>query len=178
MATVISYQPNKCKFPPQVYPDANFLLSSYVPKHQFYKRAATLLLELAYLKIEVHASLLAVEEAIYILLKIKYEDIHGKKSWDANKPLRTDANVCKQFYPELDKFVKKLLALPYFRIIDYPTTASVLLANLLDNIKDYSLAPRDALHLAVLKAAGLSMIVTNDSDFDRVSDTSIQVLHF
>ncbi len=38
----------------------------------------------------------------------------------------------------------------------------------LDVIESYRLRPRDAFHVAVMKDLGLSEIVSDDSDFDRV----------
>jgi len=178
VATVLSYRPNILTFPTQVYPDTNFLISFYVPKHQWHSSASTLLTELVSQKVEILVSLLAVDEALYQLLIITYEDQNGKGSWRRDKPWETDPSIFARLQPELDLFVNRLRQLPRLRIIDIPAPASDLLDDLLGNIASYSLAPRDALHLAILKALGFSMILTNDRDFERVHDLSIYVLHF
>ena len=38
----------------------------------------------------------------------------------------------------------------------------------LDYIERYDLKPRDAFHAAMMKAAGVSEIISDDHDFDRV----------
>lgn len=178
MALVISYNPNKLTFPPKVYPDANFLISFYVPKHKWHKKASTLLVELTSQKVEIHLSLLAIDEALFKLLTIIYENQNGEGAWEQNKPLKSDPEVCRRFHPELDTFVRSLWKLPNLRLIDGPTPAFDIVEDSLKNIASYSLGPRDAFHLAILKAIGLTMILTNDSHFDRVHDLPIYVLHF
>jgi predicted nucleic acid-binding protein len=178
MATIISYRPNKLSFPRQVYSDANFLISFYVTNHQWHRRASILLAELTIQKVEIHLSLLTIDEALFQLLILTYEDQNGAGSWQGNETLKRDPNICARLQPELDSFVKRLWKLPYIRLIDGPSPAFDIVDDSLRNIASYSLAPRDAFHLAILKAAGLSMILTNDSDFDRVHDLPIYVLHF
>jgi predicted nucleic acid-binding protein len=178
MATVLSYHPSGVTFPPQVYCDANFLVSFYEPNHQWHKKASTLLIELTSQKVEIQVSVLAIDEALCQILILTYEYKNGTGSWKRNKPLKNDPNVCKQFYPELNTFVRNLWRLPNLRLIEGPTPAFDIVEDSLKNIMSYSLAPRDAFHLAILKAIGLKMILTNDSDFDRVHDLPIHVLHF
>lgn len=178
MATVVSYRPNYLTFPRQVYPDANFLISFYVPNHKWHSKASILLAELTSQKVEIHLSLLAVDEALFQLLILTYEDQKGAGSWHRDRPMETDPSICARLHPELDLFVRRLWQLPNLRLIDIPTPAFDILDDLLRSIALYSLAPRDAFHLAILKAVGLSMIVTNDSDFERVHDLPIYVLHF
>jgi len=38
----------------------------------------------------------------------------------------------------------------------------------LENIKNFSLLPRDALHVAIIQRLGLTVIASDDMDFDRV----------
>jgi len=177
MATVLSYRPNRVTFPQQVYCDANFLISIYEPNHQWHQKASALLIELTNKKIEIHVSVLAVDEALCQLLILSYEDKKGKGSWHQHKPLKRNPNIIKQFCPELDRFVRNLWKLPNLRLIDGSTQTFNLIDDALRNIAQYSLAPRDAFHLAILNAIGLSMILTNDHDFERVK-APISVLHF
>ena len=178
MATLIRYRPNLFDFPRQVYSDANFLISFYVTKNKWHKNASLLLTELTTKGVEIHVSLLAVDEALCQLLRSSYEDQKGQGSWDRDKPLKKDPSLAASLQPNLDSFVRKLRTLPSVRLVDFPPSTASLVDDLLANIAADSLAPRDALHLAVLRAEGLTMIVTNDTDFDRVSDPAIRVLHF
>jgi len=175
---VISYRPNQLIFPKEVYPDANFLISFYVQKHQWHNKASTLLTELVSKNVEINISLLTMDEALYTLMYIFYEDKKGKGSWKKDNPLKKNPKICVQFHPELDKFVKKLWKLPGIKFIDIPKPAFDILCGLLSNMSNEYLGPRDAFHLAIIKELGLNMILTNDSDFDKVNDNSIRVLHF
>ncbi len=183
MANVLSYHPNlfdQVTCPPQVYPDSNFLISFYAPKHPWHNNAVSLLIELTSQKVEIHVSLLAMDEALYQLLIIFYEAQHGKASWERGKSgtLKKEPDVCSRFHSELSAFVTALQGLKNVRFIDISTPCQNILDDLMMNISSYSLAPRDACHLAILNSLGLKMIITNDSDFERVHDLPIYVLHF
>ncbi|WP_084503058.1 type II toxin-antitoxin system VapC family toxin [Desulfatirhabdium butyrativorans] len=39
----------------------------------------------------------------------------------------------------------------------------------LANILQYSLLPRDALHLTIMQRLGITQVVSDDTDFDRVT---------
>ena len=43
-------------------------------------------------------------------------------------------------------------------------------------IRDYSLLPNDALHLATMKKYGIRNIATNDSDFEKGGDKSLETM--
>ena len=42
------------------------------------------------------------------------------------------------------------------------------LDRMLDNIRSFSLLPRDALHAAIIQRLGLTAVASDDADFDRV----------
>lgn len=178
MATILRYSPNTLSFPPRVYPDTNFLISFYIPNHQWFKNATTLLAELTIQKVEIVLSLLTIDEALYQLLKLKYEDQNGKGSWIKNQPLKTDTQVCARLHSELDLFIKSLWKIPNISLLDQARKSFDIVDDVLRNIASYSLGPRDAFHLSILMAEGLDMILTNDNDFDRVLNPAIQVVHF
>lgn len=178
MTSAFPYKPNLYKFPRRVYPDANFLVSFYVPNHVWHTNASTLLTELISKKVEIDISLLAMDEAICLLLIIKYEDQNGNGSWKNDQPLKNNPQVCSSFHPEFSSFVAKLKSLSNVKFIDIPNSCEEILDDLLGNISSYSFAPRDACHLSILKALNLEMIITNDTDFERINDLPITVLHF
>ena len=66
---------------------------------------------------------------------------------------------------ELRATIEDIYAMPNLSIKEV-TSAIPLLA--LDIIEEYGLKPRDAFHAAIMKSFGITEIVSDDSDFDRV----------
>ena len=52
------------------------------------------------------------------------------------------------------------------------------MAQALDHIRDHSLAPRDAFHLALARAIDVPYIVTNDVQFQTVDANWLSVITF
>jgi predicted nucleic acid-binding protein len=65
----------------------------------------------------------------------------------------------------IDGSLRKLLLLPHINLVGVETTD---FERMLENIRTFSLLPRDALHVAIVQRLGLSSIASDDIDFDRV----------
>ena len=85
-------------------------------------------------------SVLALDEVMWVLIKNKKEHL-------------------------LEEVIKDIYAMPNLEVREVHALAP-LEALLL--IKKYSLKPRDAFHVAVMKELRIKEIVSDDSDFDRV----------
>jgi len=59
----------------------------------------------------------------------------------------------------------RLVSLPHVNLVG---ADSADLNRMLDNIRVFSLLPRDALHLAIIQRLGLTAVASDDTDFDRV----------
>ncbi len=68
-----------------------------------------------------------------------------------------------QWTPEV---VQRLLGLP----LSWLTADSSLISDAMDAIAKYHLLMNDAMIVATMKRHGLIHLVTNDEDFDRVTD--------
>ncbi len=55
--------------------------------------------------------------------------------------------------------------MPHLHLMEVETAD---FAGMLDSIRAFSLPPRDALHIAVMRRLGLTAIASDDADFDRV----------
>ncbi len=65
----------------------------------------------------------------------------------------------------LRETIEDIYALPS---LDVREVGGSIPLDALDFIEKYRLRPRDAFHVAVMKDLGLSKIISDDSDFDRV----------
>jgi predicted nucleic acid-binding protein len=162
--------------PTKVYCDANFLISWHLPKHQWHYQAGYLLATLLARRASLHVSTLAIDEAWWRLLIRFYEEDHGDRTWRGDI-VREDPNVLKMYEPEIRKFTESLLDLPKLEVIDQ-MHSKALVIQALDNIRDHSLAPRDAFHLALARAIGVPHIVTNDVQFQKVDADWLSVITF
>lgn len=66
----------------------------------------------------------------------------------------------------IEAALRRLVALPHLNLASVETTDFY---GMLENIVSYSLLPRDALHVAILRRHGLTAIASDDADFDRVA---------
>lgn len=74
--------------------------------------------------------------------------------------------VKKNVTGEMRSVIERIYATPNLRIV--PVSADIpLLA--LDLIGAHSLKPRDAFHAAIMRSLGVTEIVSDDSDFDKVN---------
>ena len=127
-------------------------------------------------KVGLHVSTLSIDEAWWKILAAAYERDHGARSWHS-AIVRDNPSVLRTYFPELRKFTTRLLALPRLRVIDQ-TNSKDLVIQALDNIRDHSLAPRDAFHLALARAIGVPNIITNDAQFQKVDADWLSVITF
>lgn len=65
----------------------------------------------------------------------------------------------------IDGSLRKLTLLPHINLVGVETTD---FNRMLENIKTFSLLPRDALHVAIVQRLGLNGVTSDDIDFDRV----------
>jgi len=72
-----------------------------------------------------------------------------------------------EFVPIIVPKLQLLKAFPHLRLIGIdPADLEAMLANMLD----YSLRPRDALHLTAMRYAGCVNLASNDHHFDEIPD--------
>ena len=61
--------------------------------------------------------------------------------------------------------IRQFMALPYLGLVGVETSDFNAMLN---NIEAFSLLPRDALHVAIIRRLGLTAVASDDTDFDRV----------
>jgi predicted nucleic acid-binding protein len=173
---VIRFPADHALLPTAVYLDANLLISWHLPQHQWHRPARELMAALSARRANIHVSPLAIDEAWWRLLIRFYERDHGLNTWRSDL-LRRDPTIPQTYQPELRKFTSDLLSFRRLRVIDQ-TRSKALVCQALDNIRDHSLAPRDAFHLALARAIGVPNIVTNDVQFQKIDADWLSVITF
>jgi predicted nucleic acid-binding protein len=173
---IIPFIPGRTRLPRDLYLDANCLVSWYLAGHAWHRRANQLMKAVRRYKLGLHVSTLSVDEAWWKILAVAYERDHGPRSWHS-AIVRDDPSVLRDYFPELRKFTTRLLALRRVQVIDQ-IGSKELVTQALDNIRDHSLAPRDAFHLALALAIGIPNIVTNDIQFQKIDADWLSVITF
>jgi len=114
-------------------------------------------------RLEAYVCVLALDELFYRLLLARVKDAVGRNPLDV---LREDARGAIRVHcPPIQAALNKLLSLPHIHLAGVEASTFPLM---LDNIRLYSLLPRDALHVAVMRQLGVLAVASDDSDFDRV----------
>lgn len=133
-----------------VYLDTNFLIYWFFSKNPRLRKKVRLLV----------AYLLARDATLYVSPLTLDESWNGiRKEIDINKS--ADDQL---IHPELQKFTAKVLSYTTILQLITPLNGTNLA---LDNIKQYSLKPRDSFHLAIVQQNNIEMIITSDKDFDE-----------
>jgi predicted nucleic acid-binding protein len=114
-------------------------------------------------EIEAFVGVPVLDELYYRLLLIRTKEATGRNPLDV---LRSDlVGAIAAHGNAIEKAIRNLVGLPHMNLIGVETTD---LDRMLDNIRAFSLLPRDALHTAIIQRLGLTAIASDDADFDRV----------
>ena len=113
--------------------------------------------------IEAFVGIPVFDELFYRLLLARIKEATRRNPLDV---LRTDlASAIAAHGKPIEQALRKLLTLPHLNLVGVETTD---LDRMLDNIRAFSLLPRDALHTAIIQRLGLTAVASDDADFDRV----------
>jgi len=167
--------------PKDVYLDTNFVFSFVVKPskskkddYQLHRNAERLIKRLVAKKININISLLVLNEIWFILAGYFYDLANGKGAWEseANK-----GSICKKFSSKLKIATEKLFKIPRLKLI--PTKNHEKIAkDALNNIKNYSLLPADALHISIAQSEKIPCIITNDKHFRQIHDPNLIIITF
>ena len=124
----------------EVYIDANVFISSVIDLENDGNRARDILSRIKNGKMKAFTSTLTLDEVLWILQKKKDRD-----------------NACKA--------VEVFIGLPNLTFISVNDEIMRVGINI---YKNGNLRPRDAIHLSCMKAKRLNIIISSDSDFDKI----------
>ena len=115
--------------------------------------------------ITAYTSVLTFDELAYRLILALIKDKYGGSP--LNRLRDEERAMLTEFVPVIVPRLQLLKAFPHLHLIGVgPADLDAMLANMLD----YSLRPRDALHLAAMRYAGCVNLASNDHHFDEIPD--------
>ena len=104
-----------------------------------------------------------VDELFYRLLLARLKDHTGR---NANDVLREDpVRAVSEHGPLVTRVIRQVLHLPNVSVHGVEEADAY---HMLDSIVEFSLLPRDALHLVIMRRLGITDVASDDADFDRV----------
>lgn len=147
--------------PGQLYWDASFLVHATYPAGRYHRECYDFLDRLSNAEETLsYVSTLTLDEMIFTLIQLKVGEAYpGRGFWDL---YRGNPQVIRPHLGELRALVDRLTTDPRIRIVGTEPEAIPIAMNYME---DYSLLPRDALHLTSMARYGIEGIVTMDADF-------------
>lgn len=149
---------NENKLSKEVYADANFLISYWLPEHENYEQARLQFFELTENNSQIALSPLVIDESWYKIYKIWKSQNHF-----IQKPFF-------EFYQNFKELLDFIISSQFLNIIQFKNNLVNGCKQSLENIKTYHFQPHDAFHLAMMEDNQISTIITKDSDFTKQSN--------
>jgi len=151
-----------------LYWDASFIVTFAYPAARYFQECADLLTRLDTAPTTSYVSTLALDEACFVLLRLKVEEDHSSgRFWDA---YHADPRVTEPYINELQELVEGIYTHPRIRLVG---TEPLLALESLAYMRTFHFLSRDAYHLATMRHYGIESIVTLDADFLAVPDLHI-----
>jgi len=104
-----------------------------------------------------------LDELFYRLLLARIKETTDRNPIDVLRESQAEAIAAHSNV--IDASLRKLVLLPHINLVGAETTD---FDRMLENIRTFSLLPRDALHIAIVQRLGIGGIASDDIDFDRV----------
>jgi predicted nucleic acid-binding protein len=118
-------------------------------------------------EIEAFVGIPVLDELFYRLLLARIKDETGRNPLNV---LRENLVGAVGDHGELIRnAIQQLVSLPNMTLVGVEADDG---DSMFQNIVMYKLLPRDALHLAIMQRLNISMIASDDTDFDRVNEFS------
>jgi len=147
--------------PGRLYWDASFLVHAAYPASRYYRECYEFLDRLNGADETLsYVSTLALDEVVFTLIQLKVAEDHpGRGFWDV---YRENPQIIQPYLGELRALVDHLSSASRIQIVG---TDPEFMSLALDYMENYSLLPRDALHLIIMDRYGVDSMVTTDADF-------------
>ena len=155
--------------PKRLYWDASFLVHATYPASRYHQECYEFLDRLNGAEAtRSYVSTLALDEAIFALVRLKVAEDHPDRGfWDV---YRENPHVIQPHLPELRALVDRLYSGARIQVAG---TEPGFVPRALNDMEDYALLPRDALHLATMSRYDVDHMVTIDADFLSVDGLRI-----
>lgn len=153
----------------EVYLDSNFLVAYFVSLHGDHIDSVKLFATLLAQSNTLNLSPLIIDETFHSI-RNEYNYLRDKKKL-ARKPHSF-------FYQQLKQVIDQLISFPSIKIRQFEKSVERGCQEATENIKKYSLAPKDAFSVAYMQEWGVNYIVTNDSNFDSLGKVGINKIPY
>jgi len=148
----MKYNPDKA-----LYLDTNYLAAYLFEMHPNNKLSRLKMVEFLEQKKTMCVSCLTLDETLLVIKETIEKDIPKLK----RKSIKT-------YYEQFKKAFEMIVETPVFAIIQFENDIKQNVLDVVENIKNYGMQPRDAFHLALMKDHNLNTIVTNDKKFKGI----------
>jgi predicted nucleic acid-binding protein len=113
--------------------------------------------------IEAFVGVPVLDELFYRLLLAQIKEKTGENPLNV---LRRDLpGTLEQYSGSVDSGIRQFITLPHLAVVGVEAMDG---ERMMDNIRLFKLLPRDALHVAIMQRLNISIIASDDTDFDRV----------
>ena len=152
--------------PRRLYWDASFLVHATYPGGRYHQDCYTFLERLdAAGDTLSYVSSLALDETVFTLIQLKLaEDYTDRGFWDV---YRENPQAIQPYLGELRALIDYFSNNPRVQLVGTEPESMLVALRYMEN---YSLLPRDALHLSTMARYGIDDIVTTDDDFASVDN--------
>lgn len=152
--------------PTRLYWDASFLVHTAYPGGRYYRECYRFLERLNNAEGTLsYVSTMALDEALFALLKAKVSENYPNQAF--LDVYRSSPDALQPYLGELRLWMDRLYADLRIQIVALDADC---LPQALDEMENYALLPRDALHLTVMRRLKVNNLVTTDADFVSVDD--------
>lgn len=155
------------KLPEAIYWDSSFILNFCIDGAKFFKECAKFVRRLESEKTTSIISTLILDEVWYGLLRANLINDFGG---DWHDEIRENPEILKKYIPTLKRVMFDLSLLSNLILVEVSSETTL---SALEFMENYSLFPRDAIHLSTCNSLGLKNIVTTDLDFIRVDGINV-----
>lgn len=154
--------------PPTLYWDASFLVHSIYPGGHWHSECAAFVTRLEESDTLSFISTLALDESWFALLQLQIAADHPDRPfW---RVVNSNPKIVANYVTRLEQITNDIYNAPKIRVVTIGSRTPRLALN---NMRDFYLLPRDALHLATMRQYKLTHLVTTDADFLPVQNIFI-----
>ena len=166
------------RLPRRLYLDTQFMFAYLVPTDEDHAAAETVARAIRELwdagLVRAYVSVLVLDELTWSLAGVLNDGDCGPGSW-RRSPHTEKSHEFSARRASIAGYVRSLLSEPWLSIAPLGKAEALLLPDLLTR---YDLRPRDTCHLACAIHNNIGAILTNDSDFHRLSDLPVGILSY
>jgi predicted nucleic acid-binding protein len=124
-------------------------------------------------EMKAYTSVLTFDELAYRLLLALIKDRYGGSPLE--KLRHEEKEMIRRFYPTIAPRILRLHRFPNLSVLDIAAADVQVMS---ENILQYHVKPRDALHITAMQKCKCFNLLSHDEDFDRVPDVQRYTMEY